>query len=271
MEEVGEHRGGGGGADQPLGLEGLHLGRAQPLRLGVQQPSPGASEGIGLQRALERLGLQQHGEAGQGALMDRRRGEAGQRGPEMVLHRRVDCDALAGEEAGDPLRRPGAFLRRLDARQRLQRHRLGHVGGQRAAKVMPVAAHGDRRGADRAAEVEGEDLRARVAAELQRHQRQQHRLARAGRADDQHVPDIAHMQREAEWRRAIRPCMEERRATQMLVPFGSGPDRRDRDDVGEVQRRDRRLPDIGVEMAGTLPSQASTAFTPSRITVKSRD
>jgi hypothetical protein len=33
--------------------------------------------------------------------------------------------------------------------------------GQAAAEIVPVAAHGERRGADRAAEVEGEDLRAR--------------------------------------------------------------------------------------------------------------
>ena len=115
---------------------------------------------------------------------------------------------------------------------------------------MPVAAHGNRGGADRAAEVEGEHLRARIAAELQRHQREQHRLARAGRADHQRMPDIADMQREAKRRRALRPRMEQRRSAEMLVPLRPGPDRRERDDVGEVERRDRRLSDIGVEVPG---------------------
>ena len=53
--------------------------------------------------------------------------------------------------------------------------------GQRAAEIVPVAAHGERGGADRAAEIERENLRAGIAAELQRHQRQQHALAGAGR------------------------------------------------------------------------------------------
>ena len=46
------------------------------------------------------------------------------------------------------------------ARQRLQGDRLADVVGERAAEIVPVAAHGERGGADRAAEVEGEDLRA---------------------------------------------------------------------------------------------------------------
>jgi hypothetical protein len=47
----------------------------------------------------------------------------------------------------------------VDAGQRLKRHRRGAFG-QAAAEIVPVAAHGERRGADRAAEVEGEDLAA---------------------------------------------------------------------------------------------------------------
>ena len=44
--------------------------------------------------------------------------------------------------------------------------------GQIAAEVMPIAAHRQRRGPDRTAEIEGEDLSAGIAAELQGHQRQ---------------------------------------------------------------------------------------------------
>ena len=92
----------------------------------------------------------------------------------------------------------------------------GSVGivRQRAAEVVPVAAHRERGSTDRAAEIEGEDLGAGIAPELQRHQRQQHALAGAGRADDQGVADIADMEGEAgtassprSWRRraAVRP------------------------------------------------------------------
>ena len=127
--------------------------------------------------------------------------------------------------------------------------------GQRAAEIVPVAAHGERGRPDRAAEIEGEDLGARIAAELQRHQRQQHGLAGAGRTDHQRVADVADMEGEAERRRAFGPRKEQRRRAEMLVPFRPRPDRRERHHVGEVQGRDRRLADIGVDVAG----QASRA------------
>ena len=86
----------------------------------------------------------------------------------------------------------------MDAGQRLERDgRLGPFC-QPAAKVMPVAAHGERRGADAAAEVEGEDLAGLVAAELERHEGEQHALARARGADDKGVPYVADMQRQPE-------------------------------------------------------------------------
>ena len=46
----------------------------------------------------------------------------------------------------------------VDAGERLKRD--GGVGciGEATAEVVPVAAHGQRGGADRAAEIEGEDL-----------------------------------------------------------------------------------------------------------------
>src|SRR5712664_2024522 len=82
---------------------------------------------------------------------------------------------------------------------------------------MPVAAHRQRCGADRAAEVESKNLIVRIAPELQRHQRQQYRLARAGRTDDEGVADIADMKREAERRCALGLAKKQRRRAQMLV------------------------------------------------------
>ena len=43
--------------------------------------------------------------------------------------------------------------------ERLQGDGLRDVLGKRAAEVVPVASHGERRRPDRTAEVEGEDLR----------------------------------------------------------------------------------------------------------------
>ena len=59
MEEIGQHRGRGRGSDQPLGLKGLDFGLSEPLGLGIEQAAVGTAEAIGLQRALQRLRLQQ--------------------------------------------------------------------------------------------------------------------------------------------------------------------------------------------------------------------
>ena len=116
----------------------------------------------------------------------------------MILCFRRDDDRFAGQDVGDPFRRPGAFRGIIDSGQRLERDGLGRIVRQRAAEIMPVATHGERGRTDRAAEVEGEDLATGIAAELQRHQRQQHGLAGAGRTHHQRVADIAHMKRKSE-------------------------------------------------------------------------
>ncbi len=115
---------------------------------------------------------------------------------------------------------------------------------------MPVAAHRDGRRPYRAAEVEGKYLAALITAELQRHQSEQDRLAGAGRTNDQRVADISNMEREPERGRAFGLGEEQRGCTEVLVPFRPRPHRRERNDMGEIEGGDRRLPDIGVDMAG---------------------
>jgi hypothetical protein len=166
----------------------------------------------------------------------------------MFLQLRGDGDRLPGEQGREPLRRPGALAGVVDVRQRLKGDGLIHIVRQRPAQVVPIAAHRERRGADRAPEIEGENLRARVAPELQRHQRQQHALAGASRSDDQRVTDIADMERKAERRGSFGPREEERRRLKMLIPFRPGPDRRERHHVREIERRDGRLTNIGVHV-----------------------
>src|SRR3546814_17941952 len=74
---------------------------------------------------------------------------------------------------------------------------------QRDAEILPVAATGNRCRPNRAPKVEGEDLIVGIAAELHCHQRQQHRLAGAGRPDDQRMADLAAMKGKTERGRAF--------------------------------------------------------------------
>ena len=52
---------------------------------------------------------------------------------------------------------------------------------------------------DRTTEIERKNLRVWVAPELQRHQRQQHRFAGAGRPDHEGMTDIPDMEGKPEW------------------------------------------------------------------------
>jgi len=127
-------------------------------------------------------------------------------------------------------------VRPIHTAKRLQGDRFGKVIGEGAAEIVPIAAHRERRGPDAAAEIEGEYLRAGVTAELQRHQRQQHAFAGAGRPHDQCVADIADMQAEAERRRSFCPREEQRGRLEVLVPFRPRPNRRERHHVREIER-----------------------------------
>ena len=59
VEQVGQHCGRGVRANQPLGLERLHIGLAETLGLGVEQSAPRTTDRVGLQRLLQRIGLQE--------------------------------------------------------------------------------------------------------------------------------------------------------------------------------------------------------------------
>ena len=134
----------------------------------------------------------------------------------------------------DPVGCPGTLVGLVNAREWLEGHRRRGAVRQAAAEVVPIASHGERGCADRAAKVEGEDLASRIAPELKRDKREQDGLARAGRSDNQRVTDIADMQRKAKRRAAFGLAVKQRRRTKMLVPFRPCPDRRERNHVGEV-------------------------------------
>ena len=162
---------------------------------------------------------------------DAKRGDGG---PDVLLGVRCDGHTFAGQEGFDPFRRPGLFDIFVDPREGLQSHGLFRVLRERAAEIMPVAPHGERRRPDRPAEIEGKNLRVGIAAKLQGHQSEQHAFAGAGRPDDQCVADIPDMERETEGCRAFRPGKEQGRRIEMVIAFRPGPDRRERHHMGKV-------------------------------------
>src|SRR3546814_10674773 len=94
------------------------------------------------------------------------------------------------------------------------------------AERMMRAAHRQHRGARRKTLVEDIDLGIGVTPELQGEQCQQHRLARAGRANNEHVADVTDMGREPERGRSARLGIEQGRSVQMRVACRSRPYRR---------------------------------------------
>jgi hypothetical protein len=114
--------------------------------------------------------------------------------PQSFLDLGRDRDMLMGQQRRDPFGRPGTFVAAIDMPQRLERDRPRLVVMIPAEpERMVCAAHRQNRSTRREALVEDVDLAARVAAELERQQREQDRFAGAGRADDKHMTDVADM------------------------------------------------------------------------------
>ena len=89
----------------------------------------------------------------------------------MLLGFGANGHAFAGKDRGQPFGGPGPFGSIIECRERLQRDGRERLMDQRAAQVMPIAAHGERRGPDRPTEIEGKDLGLGITSELQRHHR----------------------------------------------------------------------------------------------------
>ena len=249
MEEMGEHGGGCRRSDEAFGLERLDRAGSEVFVVAVKQPPPGAFQGEGGDGALHQAALNEGGEPRKRPFGGRRPGQAGQGRPDLFADLWVDRDAFALEEGDQPGLGPGPFAGIIDAFERLE-GQAATFAGQGVTEVMEVSAHGQGRSPDGAAVVEGEDLGGPIASKLQGHQGQEHALAGAGRADHQGVTDVADMMGKAEGRRALCSRLEERRPVEVRIPVRAGPYRGHRDDVREIERRDRRGPYIGVEVAG---------------------
>jgi hypothetical protein len=99
------------------------------------------------------------------------------------------------QQRQNPIGGPAPFGGIINVPQRLKRQATIQ------AQIMVRPAHAKRGGSGGVTLVENVDLGFCVTAELHRHQRQQHRLTRARRPDNQTVANIADMGRKSKWRR----------------------------------------------------------------------
>ena len=70
------------------------------------------------------------------------------------------------------------------------------------------------------------------------------------RADDERVSDVAHMKGKPERSASLGLAVEQGGRTEVVIPFRPRPHGAQGDDVGEIERRDGRLPDVGVSVSG---------------------
>ena len=228
---------------QFLHLEALNVAHAQPVAVGIEQLAVSAAEHVRRERLAQHVGLQQHRQAGERALLHRRTRKTDERRPDGRLLIRADCNAFVTQATFDPFGRPGAIALPVDSCERLKRNRTV------STQVVVLAAQAENGGAHRAPHVEGKDVRAGITAELHRQRGEQNRLAHAGRAGHQRVAHVADVRHQPEWRRTLGARDDQRRAVEVVVLLRPGPHRRHRHQMCEIKRRDDGLAHIGVGIA----------------------
>ncbi len=226
----------------------MDIGERQRRLDRVKQPTIGAVQRIGGQRCAKHFRLKQQGEPRQRALVWRSGRQAAERRPDRILDFGRDQHPLMLDQCGDPLPCPAPLSVLVDPPQRLEGEAITLAATE--PEYMMCPAHPEHRRASGIALVEQDDAGPRIAAELQGDQREQHRFAGPGRADHHHVADVADMGREPEGRRTRRLRGQQRRAIEMGVAGRPGPHARQRHEVSEVERMDKRLADIGIGLAG---------------------
>src|SRR3546814_20413200 len=108
------------------------------------------------------------------------------------------------------------------------------------AERMMRTAHRQHRSTCRESLVEDIDLAVRIAAELEREQRQQYRFAGTSRPYHHHMPDVADMGVEPEWRGTSRLRDQQRRPVEMGVARRTGPHARRRHQMYEMEGKNGR-------------------------------
>ncbi|MCY1358439.1 hypothetical protein D9M69_449750 [compost metagenome] len=204
----------------------------------------GATQEVGLQRLAQPVVLQQEGKTGQGALFERRARQARQRRPDGAPGFGIDIHAFLAKATLQPFGRPGAIAFARDTGQWLESDFFV------ATQVVVFATQAQHRGPQGLAQVEKEQARAGIAAELHGQGRQQDRLAHPGGADHQRVPHITDMGDQAERCGAVGTRHHQRRTIKVCVARRTCPDSGYRHEVDEVQGRNERLAHVCVSVAG---------------------
>ncbi|MNQ96600.1 hypothetical protein D3C85_1122150 [compost metagenome] len=200
-------------------------------------------QGQGLQARRHGLVLDQGAEDGQRPLLYRRLGERRQGRPDLLADGRRGFEPRLTHRLGDPFGGPGAFVVCVDPGQGLERE------GRPRLQRPPTPAGRQGRRTRRTPLVEEDHSRARIAKPLQGQERQQDALARSRRSHDHGVADVADMEHQPKGRGARSAGDRQRRPVKAGVPGRTGPDRRHRQEVGEIQGRDQGAAYIGVGFA----------------------
>lgn len=143
--------------------------------------------------------------------------QASERRPNWLLDIRRVREPFLGEDVHHPCQGIRSPLWRVDACERLE------CSDTVTAEINGCAAHSDQSCPRRAALVEEEYLRAGKPLPLQGQEGEQHGFARAGRANDHGVTDIADVEVESKRRRAIGASDRQRWCIKMPVPCITGP------------------------------------------------
>jgi hypothetical protein len=138
-----------------------------------------------------------------------------------------------------------------------QKARLIVVGRHRevqAAATLGLGADGGSERVHRHALVEGKDRHAGVAAKLRSEDAEVGRLAGAGRAEQEGMAKVAHVQVQAERCRAVGDAVHQRRREWRVHRAGgsvaAGPDGARRQQIGQVHGVDQRPADVFHAVAG---------------------
>ena len=232
---------------QFLDLEHGEVGEREAVFLGIEQVAHRAVDRVLPDRLADRLVLDRHRELGERACAAVV--HAGDGLGDLVALGRRRLDLVERQQGVDPLHRPGPVAAGLQKLQRTERQRL--VVG-RHGEVLAAGGLGQR--VQRQPLVEGVDRHAAVAPELRRDQRQVRRLAGTGRAEQEGVAEVAHMQVEPERRGAVRHAVHQRRRERRVHRTGRslapGPDRARRQQVGQVHGVDERTAHVLDAVAG---------------------
>lgn len=164
-----------------LDLEGLEGAEGEAILLGVEKLPHRAIDCVMMQRVLDLSHLYPAHEIGnRSAWRARHQADLAGDGVAMIGG---DGDALQRDQHLNPFCRPSPVSVTFEIGQGAER-KCGSCIPHIAADLVMIALRGERQRQQRTSFIEGEDLGAAITPELCRDQRQECRLAGAGRTED---------------------------------------------------------------------------------------